>query len=334
MRCITVQPTRGGEGGTLSREDASGSAVATRDFSIVICTFNRAPHLAAVLRSLTRLRIPEGRSGEVVVVDNGSTDRTAEVIVEARRFVPFPIVTATELERGTGAGRNRGLALARGEIIAWTDDDCRPTRSWLREILAAFDADEQLDLLGGRIELLDRRHLPISIKTSRHVEVMDDHTYPGAILLNCNMALRRRLIGRIGGFDPRFGAGSAMRAGEDADFVFRAYRAGCRVVYLPQIVVFHYHKRTTTAQGDALKRNYHFSDGAVLSKFLLAGDRLGALWFYWRLSRLFGDLLGSWPSPREMRRQAGFLGSFVAGALRFLASPLLDRSRHVAAARS
>jgi len=304
------------------------------DFSIVICTRNRAADLAATLRSLTRLQIPEGHSGEVVVVDNGSTDRTAEVIAEAGKFLPFPLVTAVEPERGTGAGRNRGLSLARGAIIAWTDDDCRPARTWLREILAAFEADEQLDLLGGRIELFNRQHLPLTIKTSRRVEVMDDDTYPGAILMNCKMALRRRLIDRIGGFDARFGAGSAMRAGEDADFVLRAYRAGCRVVYFPQIVVFHDHKRTTAMQGDALKRNYHFSDGALLSKFLLSGDRPAARWFYWQLLRLLGEVLGARRSLRDLRRQGGFLGSFLAGSLRFLGSPILDRRLRGSAGKS
>jgi GT2 family glycosyltransferase len=140
--------------------------------------------------------------------------------------------------------------------------------------------------------------------------------------------MRRRLIGRIGGFDSRFGAGSVMRAGEDADIVMRAHRAGCRVVYLPQIVVFHHHKRTTAAQGDALRRNYHFSDGAVLSKYLLSGDRLAARWFRWRLSLLLSDLARSCTSLRDMRRQADFLCSFLAGFLRFLSSPLLDRRRH------
>jgi GT2 family glycosyltransferase len=141
------------------------------------------------------------------------------------------------------------------------------------------------------------------------------------------------MLQRIGGFDARFGAGSAMRAGEDADFVLRAYRAGCRVIYFPQIMVFHYHKRTTAAQGDALKRNYHFSDGALLSKSLLAGDRLAARWLYWRLSRLLSDLLRARGSLHEMRREAGFLGSFLAGSLRFLSSPMLDRRRRGAAGR-
>lgn len=285
-------------------------------FSIVICTRNRAEDLAHTLRSLTRLHIPDRIEGEVVVVDNGSTDRTPEVIAEARRFLPFPLVSAVERERGTGAGRNRGLRLARGEIIAWTDDDCRPARSWLQEILAAFEADKDLDLLGGRIELYDRRHLPLTIKTSRRVEVMDDATYPGAILMNCNMAQRRRLIERIGGFDTRFGAGSAMRAGEDADYVLRAHRAGCRVVYLPQIVVFHDHKRVTPAQGDAVVRNYHFSDGALLLKSTFGGDRLAARWYYWRLSRLAGEMVRSAGSMTELRRRAGYLSSFLAGSLR------------------
>ncbi|WP_188973788.1 glycosyltransferase family 2 protein [Neoroseomonas lacus] len=287
-------------------------------FSIVICTRNRAEDLAHTLRSLTRLHIPEGIEGEVVVVDNGSTDRTPEVIAEARRYLPFPLVSAVERERGTGAGRNRGLRLARGEIIAWTDDDCRPARSWLREILSAFEADEELDLLGGRIELYDRGHLPLTIKTSRRIEVMDDATYPGAILMNCNMAQRRRLVERIGGFDVRFGAGSAMRAGEDADYVLRAHRAGCRVVYLPQIVVFHDHKRVTLEQGDAVVRNYHFSDSALLMKTMFGGDRLAVRWYYWRLSRLFSDLVRSTGSMTELRRQAVFLSSFLAGSLRYV----------------
>jgi GT2 family glycosyltransferase len=188
-------------------------------------------------------------------------------------------------------------------------------------------------LLGGRIELLDRRHLPLTIKTSRRVEVMDDHTHPGTILMGCNMALRRRLVARIGGFDARFGAGGAMRAGEDADFVLRAHRAGCRVMYFPQIVVFHDHKRTTAAQGDALKRNYHFSDGALLSKFSLRCDRLAARWFYWKLLWRLGELLRARGSLRDLRRQAGFLGSFLAGSLRFLCSPVLDRRPHSSAGK-
>jgi hypothetical protein len=89
--------------------------------------------------------------------------------------------------------------------------------------------------------------------------------------------------------------------------------------------VFHNHKRTTAAQGDALKRNYHFSDGALLSKFSLGGDRPAARWFYWRLLRLLGELLRARGSLRDARRQAGFLGSFLAGSLRFLGSPVLDR---------
>ena len=96
------------------------------DFSIVICTRNRAQDLAATLRSLNRLQMPDGRSGEVVVVDNGSSDHTAKVIAEARAFLTLPLVAATEPECGLGAARNRGLRLARGEIIAWTDDDVRP----------------------------------------------------------------------------------------------------------------------------------------------------------------------------------------------------------------
>ena len=207
---------------------------------------------------------------------------------------------------------------ARGEVIAWTDDDCVPAEDWIERILAHFDDDPALDLLTGRVELYDPSHYPITVNTSLEPAILDELRAYENFVIGCNLAFRRRLPDRIGVFDPRFGAGAPLRAAEDSDFAFRALRKGCRIAYAPDVLMYHNHKRVTPDQVMRLRCNYTYGDGGLLMKHLLAGDSTAARWFYWRLRGTVGRILRPTPWLPTRTGHATLLLEFLTGALVYL----------------
>ncbi len=119
--------------------------------SVVVPTFRRATQLARCIDALAAQRSP---SFEIIVVDDGSADGTTQSVLRDARHVAAGLRALTHAEnRGPAAARNTGLAAARGEIVAFTDDDCEPEPSWLAELVRALErATPDVVGVGGRVE--------------------------------------------------------------------------------------------------------------------------------------------------------------------------------------
>jgi len=118
--------------------------------TVAICTRNRAAQLSRVLDTARRMRVPAGLSWELLIVDNGSTDATAET---ARSFAPaLPVRCVVETTPGLSNARNRAVAEARGDYICWTDDDVEIDEGWLAAYAEAFDRHPDAVFFGGVIE--------------------------------------------------------------------------------------------------------------------------------------------------------------------------------------
>jgi glucosyl-dolichyl phosphate glucuronosyltransferase len=121
------------------------------DCSVVICTRNRAGQLSETLASLERLDVPAGLKWEVLVVDNGSADSTADVI---RSFEPvLPIRRIWQPKPGLSNARNAGVDAAKGKYLVWTDDDVHVEPRWLAAFLEAFERWPEAVVFGGKITL-------------------------------------------------------------------------------------------------------------------------------------------------------------------------------------
>src|SRR5262245_22235176 len=116
--------------------------------SVIIATFNRASFLAECLRELALQPFETG--DEVLVVDNGSTDTTATVVAEARSVFPVPLRYLIEVAPGKSRALARGIALATGDVLAFTDDDVLVDRSWVAAIRSAM-GDRSIALVGGPV---------------------------------------------------------------------------------------------------------------------------------------------------------------------------------------
>ncbi len=233
--------------------------------SLVICTYNRADQLK---RSLARIaEIRSAVAWELVLVDNASTDETPNVITNFMRSAPFPVVRVYEELHGNGRCRNAGVAVAHGDIIAFSDDDCYPASDYVDQVLKVFE-DPRIGFAGGRLTLYDPDDYAITIKELESPQVFEPRSFiPAGEIHGANMMFRKSVLDEINGFDNDFGAGAKF-SGDDIDACGRASFAGWWGMYAPTAVVAHHHGRKES-NIPALKRRYAIGRGAYLAKFTL-----------------------------------------------------------------
>ena len=203
--------------------------------SVVICAYNAEPTMEACLESLRNLRYP---AFEVVVVDDGSTDRTGAI---ADGFEGFHVIH--QPNKGLSAARNVGIAASLGEIVAFTDSDCVVDPDWLHYLVATF-LQTGLPAVGGP-------NLPppedsmvaacVAASPGGPLEVLLDDVEAEHIP-GCNMAFRREVLDEIGGFDPIY-----RSAGDDVDVCWRLQDLGYRIGFSPAAMVWHFRRNTMKA---------------------------------------------------------------------------------------
>jgi glycosyltransferase involved in cell wall biosynthesis len=233
------------------------------DISAVITTYNRSEMLAAALEALLSQKTG-GVRYEVIVVDNNSTDETRATIEHFIAKGHANLRYVFEPQQGIAYGRNAGIAAARGDIIAFTDDDVVVTDNWIATIDRAFAENPDADYIGGKI-------LPHWIEPPPKWLTVD-HWWPLALLdrgdkrfyvnashplclPTANASFRRVLFSRIGLFSPEFSGR------EDHEFFVRLWHAGGQGLYEPDLVVM------ATVQPERLLKSYHHRWSATTGRF-------------------------------------------------------------------
>lgn len=246
--------------------------------SLIICTRNRCSKLASCLRYVQGIAFD--KRWELIIVDNGSSDSTAEVVKQFGETTTIPVVYVLETNVGSGNAKNAGMKVARGEIVVFTDDDCYAAADFLEKTWTAFE-DPSVGYITGRIVLHDPSDYPITITESGEPCQFPRNTFLSAGLVQgANMAFRKRVLVDIGGFDPLFGAG-ALFCAEDIDAAGRASAAGWIGQYRPEVVVRHHHERKAS-DAPRLLKTYAIGRGAYHMKILLRGE------FAWAARGIYG----------------------------------------------
>ncbi|MEF0941314.1 glycosyltransferase family 2 protein [Rhizobium sp. BR 362] len=249
--------------------------------SFIVCTRNRAEALEACIRSIeATCRSHASMTSELVVVDNGSTDDTAERLARLAATSGMTITLVVEHRRGLAAARNAGMERSRGRILIFIDDDCEVGLHYLRDLERHYLNDEGCIIRGGRVELGNALDLPFTIKRSLQRARFTPDIHPGGFILGCNMTMHREVALRVGYFDERFGAGSFLQSAEDTDYIVRAFQLGIPIEYVPDMSVLHYHGRDTREAIERLHRNYSLGNGGLCLKHLFKAPWL-LRHFYW-----------------------------------------------------
>jgi GT2 family glycosyltransferase len=242
----------------------------TPDATVAICTRERPADLR---RALAAVRALSPAPGEVLVIDNSPrSTATREIVGESgARYVCEP-------RRGLDYARNRALKEARADLIAFTDDDAVPEPAWLDALLRPF-ADARVWCVTGLTLPLEletpaqewfERYSSFSRGFRRRVfdGTRHDPLAVGAVGAGANMAVRRSILTRLGGFDEALDAGTPTRSGGDHEMFGRILAAGHQIVYEPAAVSWHRHRRTWQELRDTL-HGYGVGVFAIMTRRLL-----------------------------------------------------------------
>ena len=222
------------------------------DATVLICTYNRANLLAQTLDSLALSRAPRLR-WNVVVVDNNSTDHTRSVVTSRIDRYPVELRYLFEPKQGKSNALNTGLANIDATIIVFTDDDVRIGDGWLEAACRPMIDDPRIAYTGGPVHPMWEVSRPPDWFDMTRSDLWGTLALldygPQAFLfeerqrvpIGANMAVRRSLIDRIGGFDPDLGRrGRSLLGQEQADFFCRSRATGAIGMYVPGMHVHHH----------------------------------------------------------------------------------------------
>lgn len=280
--------------------------------SVIVCTCNRAGTLRKALSSLVDSISASEADCEVVVIDNNSSDATAAVVGEVTTHAPCPVIYAFEPQQGVSFARNRGLEIARGSEIAFTDDDVLVDPQWIRELAAAFKAHPWHLGFGGRVipqwpskppswfqETGPYATVKAVVCHNLGPEPGDTDTSP----IGANMAFRKIAFERYGTFRTDLGRkGNILTGGEDIEFFRRLFAAGERVRWVPSAIVLHPVDASRTHKRYFELWCYH----GARSQLRIEGVPANTV-FYWGIPRyLLRDLVTTcclWITGLEAKRR-------------------------------
>jgi O-antigen biosynthesis protein len=283
--------------------------------TVAVCTRDRTEDLGMCLDSLLRLRYPRL---EILVVDNAPRSEATLELVDAH----YPEVRYVREDRpGLDWARNRAALEARGEIVAYTDDDVVVDPDWVAALASVFVDSPDVMAVTGLV-------VPYEIETeaqalfehyggfgrgfTRRWVVAEDRggrlvTPPGTgqYGTGANMAFRRNVFEKVGHFDPALDVGTVTNGGGDLEMFYRVLKEGCMLVYEPRAIVRHRHRRDYPRLRDQIRNNgIGFYSFLVRTAKAYPEDRLGVLlfgvWWYWSWS--VKRLLRSFWHPQRLPR--------------------------------
>ena len=253
--------------------------------TIVICTRNRPELLSDCLQTMESFSY---RPLEIIVVDNASSGGETKEVVADFECDDSRIRYTCEPRPGLSLARNHGLAEARYDIVAFTDDDVIPDPGWPSAIAAGFSADPEAACVTGLVassvletgpeRYFDARYQWGDVFVPCRYD-LDAHRHPSGLYpfragifgTGANFAVRRSAIGHLCGFDPLLGVGSPGQGGEDLDLFLRVILTGGRICYLPSALVWHRHRSDMRAVKHQIY-SYGHGFGAYLSKRILSRE--------------------------------------------------------------
>lgn len=217
--------------------------------SVVVPVYNGMKTIAGTVEKLLRQSY---KPIEIIVVDDGSTDGTLAAL---RRFEP-KIKLIAKTNGGPASARNRGIDLAKGNVVAFTDSDCLPTENWLQCLIAGF-TNESIAGVGGTITSAEKTLISEYIDLAGFLNPQADIKGNIPYLITANACFRKVVLSKVSGFSEEF----RKPGGEEPELCWRIKKLGYQFSVAPDAIVYHHHRQTVLS---FLKTMLAYGEGAFV----------------------------------------------------------------------
>lgn len=242
--------------------------------SAVICTYRHPDMLRAAIKSLLTQTLP-AEEYEIIVIDNNSQDQTADVVKELAETTSHSVRYIFESRQGLSYARNTGIQAARGEIIAFLDDDAEAEPGWLAAHLEVYDRIPEVWAVGGKVLPKLEVELPVWLEDTNtmlaNLSILEwgEETRPlrqTEYIIGANCSFRKQVFAEIGLFAADLGRkGSSMLCAEESEIQEHIRDYGKLVFYAPRAVVHHHIPQERLTKRYMYSRHY----GAGMSYAIL-----------------------------------------------------------------
>lgn len=218
---------------------------------VVIPTYNRSDLLMLAVQSLFAARVPAELKVRVIVIDNNSTDATADVVRELQmEYGSARLVYEREKIQGRAAALNRGILVADSELVGMVDDDEEVDASWYEVIYSIFSERPEVSFIGGPYLPAKQIQFPKWLPMSSYRGVIgwiqsgdSEYAFDGknGILLGGNAVLKRSVFDKVGLYDVQLGRRKTrLMSMEDQDLFERLLATGEKGIYIPKLIIYHH----------------------------------------------------------------------------------------------
>jgi len=225
-------------------------------FSIIIPTYNRSRKIVSCLEGISRINYPH-HSFEVIVVDDGSRIPVQSLIASFYKKMNLTVIT--QKKAGPSMARNVGAKYAKGDFLVFTDDDCMPSQYWLQKLSLRFKSSMGHVVVGRSVNfLVENIFDTVSQMPIEYLHAYYNQNPDQARFVNSNnMSLPTKDFRAVGGFDTGF----SNAGGEDREFCENLRYHGYRIIYAPEVIVYHFHGLTFSS---FCRQHFNYGRGAFL----------------------------------------------------------------------
>lgn len=321
----------------LKRNEIPAPGYKPPQATIAICTRDRIEDLRRCLDAL--MLLPDDGQ-EILVIDNAPSTEETRVLVSS-----YPSVTYVREDRkGLDFARNRALKEARHKIVAFTDDDATPDPSWLRALVRNFQNPLVMCVTGMTMPLeletpaqeAFEQYSPFGKGFERRIftHATGNPLATGQVGAGANMALRKNVTAAVGGFDEALDAGTPTQSGGDHEYFSRILLAGYQIIYEPEALSWHRHRRTWKETVKAIK-GYGIGVYAYWTRLLVEKGEWGILtlpygWFrYTQLPNMLKSLVRRPGAPPLSLLLAEWQGCLLGPWKYFVSKKQLKKKNHL-----